>query len=211
MRRPKIGKQSRRLRQKQRFLIVSEGSVTEFQYLNAVKRARKILTADLEFIPPGPTSPVEIVSRARDLKRASAKSDPFDHVWCIFDVEAKADQKSRPKIAEALDMARANRISVAVSNPCVELWILLHAREQSAWIASHACQSECAKLQLTTGKHLRDADQLFQLFEKARSFAIRLEQKHDGDNTRNIEDRNPSSRMYLLIDEICNAFPADGK
>ena len=47
----------------------------------------------------------------------------FDEVWCVHDVD------DHPRLDEARIMARDNDISLAVSNPCFELWLLLHFRE----------------------------------------------------------------------------------
>lgn len=44
----------------------------------------------------------------------------YDHIWCVFDID------EHPFVPEARQQARDNRIDVAVSNPCFELWLLLH-------------------------------------------------------------------------------------
>lgn len=202
----KFGRKRKNQEQNPRFLIVSEGEVTEQQYLNAVKRSRRILSADFKFVPPGPTSPVEIVTKARDLRDKAAREDPFDFVWCVFDVEAKVDQRARPRLAEAIEMARLNRISIAVSNPCIELWILLHSENWQAWIASQACQHRCAELELVHKKHILKPDELFTCYDFARECAINLDLKHDRDGTIEVKDRNPSSGVYRLVDAIFAAF-----
>lgn len=46
----------------------------------------------------------------------------------MFDVD------EHPRIAEAKNQARDNGIRIAVSNPCFELWILLHFRDQRSHI-----------------------------------------------------------------------------
>jgi hypothetical protein len=55
-----------------------------------------------------------------------------DEVWCVFDVD------EHPKLAEARDQANANGIQLAVSNPCFELWLLLHFQEHRAHAGGHA-------------------------------------------------------------------------
>jgi RloB-like protein len=203
----KIGRQPKNQDQYPRFLIISEGAVTERQYLEAVKRSRKIRSARLEFVPPGPTSPVEIVRLAYERRKQAQRDDPFDHVWCIFDVEAKVNQQCRPGFPEALDLAARWDISLAISNPCIELWILLHREDHQAWIDSHICQNKCAKLKLTDGKHLVAPDDLYQEYSRAREYADNLEQKHIRDGTKNLADHNPSSSVYKLVDAICALFP----
>ena len=194
--------------QNPRFLIVCEGAVTEIEYLEAVKRSRRIRSADIELIPPGPTSPLEIVTRARDLRDGSRHQDAFDAVWCIFDVEAKVLQKARPGLASALKMAKDNRISIALSNPCVELWILLHTEDHQSWICSDNVQRRCLELALTNRKHLLDAEQLLRSYSSARERAMNLESKHDREGRLAPEDRNPSTGVYELVDAIYESFPS---
>ena len=47
----------------------------------------------------------------------------YDEVWCVFDVD------DHPNLLNALESARQLGIKVALSNPCFELWLLLHFRE----------------------------------------------------------------------------------
>jgi hypothetical protein len=76
--------------------------------------------------------PLTVVKIARDRKKeaekeaVSAKDDNirFDSVWAVFDVD------DHPNIPDAIQMARDNAISLSVSNPAFELWLLLHFRDQ---------------------------------------------------------------------------------
>ena len=44
------------------------------------------------------------------------------------------------ELPRAFDLARRHQISVAVSNPCIELWFVLHFEDHRAWIDRHAVQ-----------------------------------------------------------------------
>jgi RloB-like protein len=44
-------------------------------------------------------------------------------VWCVFDVD------DHTRFDDAVQMARDNGIELAVSNPCFELWLLLHFQD----------------------------------------------------------------------------------
>jgi RloB-like protein len=114
----KIGRKKRNRDQNPRLLVVSEGAVTELEYFEAIKRSRVVRSAQIKYVPPGPTSPVEIVQRALLLRNLAKKSDPFDAVWCVFDAEAKIIQRARPKLEEALRLAGSCGISIALSSPC---------------------------------------------------------------------------------------------
>ncbi len=63
--------------------------------------------------------------RAAEVDRGSTSSVRYDAVWCVFDVD------QHPKIKEALSLAAKNGISVALSNPCFEFWLVLHFEKYS--------------------------------------------------------------------------------
>lgn len=64
------------------------------------------------------------------LLEKSARKRPGDLLWAVFDRE---DRQARPDavIQQAADTAKANGARVAVSNPCFELWLLLHFEQAS--------------------------------------------------------------------------------
>lgn len=68
-------------------------------------------------IEPRGDSPLHCIEHAISLYGAA---DPaFDEVWCVFDVD-------QFDMGEAGRRARKAGVELAVSNPCFELWLLLH-------------------------------------------------------------------------------------
>jgi hypothetical protein len=215
---------ARSLKQEKRFLIVVEGDVTERQYLEAIKRSRQMKSVEVR-IEHRYTDPIGIVNAAKRLRDAARRAEPFDKVWCVFDVEAKLTQQARFGLREALDAAHRAGLMCAVSNPCFEIWLLWHKANWSAWIASEAVQRRCEELGIThgkDGKHIRDVGFLLRdcyLDAKNRannSGQLQIlrgdtnaeNQALDTNETEKPEDRNPSSAMYRLVEAICAAFPA---
>ncbi|WP_278319566.1 RloB family protein [Clostridium tepidiprofundi] len=54
-----------------------------------------------------------------------------DRVWCVFDVDInyntnRAIQSKIEEIQKAKKIADKNKIKLGISNPCFELWYLLH-------------------------------------------------------------------------------------
>jgi hypothetical protein len=194
-------------RQNPRFLIVSEGAVTECEYLTALTKLLKIPSAKIMIAPPPPTSPKEIVKKARKLKKEARKDDPYDAVWCIFDVEAKVSQNARPGLADAVQIAKANKIFIALSNPCFELWILLHEKQHTATIYSDDVQHVCSSLGLVEGKHICNPNRILNNCQTAIQRAKDLDAMHQGNKTDKHEDQSPSSGVYKLVEAIYKAFP----
>jgi hypothetical protein len=198
---------TRRLAQEKRFLLVVEGVVTEPEYIEAVKRSRRMRSIAVH-IETGHTEPIGIVNRAKLMMKMAPKTERYDQVWCVFDVEAKRDQRARLGLAEALDAGKRSGIQPAVSNPCFEIWLLWHANDQTGPIDSDTVQRRCVEVGITDGKHIRDANDLIATgFQAAKARALSIEQNHDRNGTTKPEDRNPSSGVYKLIDAIYAAFP----
>ncbi len=108
--------------QRQLFLIVCEDSKSAPNYLNELRTHLRLSTADVEVCGKECDSdPLSVINYAivhRDERKLRKK--PADHVWCVIDVD------SHTKLDQALDKARGNKLKVAVSSPCLELWYLVH-------------------------------------------------------------------------------------
>jgi hypothetical protein len=124
------GRRSAFLNPKRTILVVSEGEVTEPEYIRGLQRACRNPRVTIEVAEQHgvPMSLVRIAKQYKEDAKAKATHEKddnlaYDSVWCVFDVDA------HPAIGEAKEMARDNGIDLAVSNPCVELWLLLHFSE----------------------------------------------------------------------------------
>jgi RloB-like protein len=112
-------------------LIVCEGEITEPEYLKGFANAFRNPLVEIRIAPEHGFDPKTLVEIAKQYKkdaekRARKENDDnlmFDGVWVVFDVD------EHRKVPDALQMARDNVIEVALSNPAVELWLLLHFRD----------------------------------------------------------------------------------
>ncbi len=180
-------------------LVFTEGEKTEDGYLLPWRRAFRD-TVLLE-VDPFHGVPQSLVQQAVATKRAEARDQrrgrgrAHDEIWCMFDIDA------HPNIPEAVQLAEAHGIGLAISNPCIELWFILHFQDQMAYLGRHDAQSAAAVL-LGCGKVLtRPAtDLLYDRYEDARDRAQRLDAKHEGDGSP--RRSNPSSSVWSLIEAI---------
>ena len=137
---------------------------------------------------------------AREARRGRGRAS--DEYWCVIDVD------QHPNLGPAVEKAIANGISVAVSNPCVELWFILHFQDQAAEIGRKRVQAISKEL-LKCDKTL-DEQALLALDERfleARAKAKALDAKHLGDGRP--PRSNPSSGVWKLIDRITGQAPGD--
>ena len=114
---------------KPKIVIVCEGKVTEPRYFNEFTDHHGNSLVSVTTIG-GCGVPVCVVERAIEEKRSLAKiakatKDSFDkrfEVWAVFD----RDAHPQPQVPQALELARNHGIHIAYSNPCFEIWGLMH-------------------------------------------------------------------------------------
>lgn len=185
-------------------LVFVEGKVTEEEYLNRYRRmhrdAVRVHVDDFRGVP------MSLVRRAIEAKKESEKDArrqrgrAYDEVWCVFDVDQHTSLK------EAMALAQEHKINVAVSNPCIELWFLLHFADQTAHIERRDAQKEAEGHTQCKKSLSREAlSDLDERYEEAKARAIRLDEKHDGD-VRPFPDDNPSSGVWRIVDSIASGL-----
>lgn len=183
-------------------LVFCEGERTEPEYLNALKRERAIReVAAVEIRVAQADSgavPLTLVKRAIEARsRAVSENDEVDEFWCVFDVEWPVNHANLP---EALMLAKANEISLAVSNPCFEVWLILHLKEHGGWLDNEHAMKLRRKLDSSTDKGLDPATYMPHV-HKASARAVKLEERHQRNGT-SFPDDNPSSGMHRLIASV---------
>lgn len=176
-------------------VVFTEGQSSEPDYINALKRLPHIagnVTLNVE-IHPEHGVPVTLVNEAKK----QIHDREIDEFWCLFDVEWP---QNHPNLKAALVTARDNRIFVAVSNPCFEIWLIMHHAHCGAWRDTAQAESQSRALDGRRGKSL-DGDAYMPLRLKAARRAKRLDQRHEKDGT-NFPDNNPSSGMYRFLEAL---------
>jgi hypothetical protein len=176
-------------------LIVSEGRRTEPHYFHALQvKHRTVLV--IEHAGPQPIKLVErAVERMREAEQeARAHGDfvRYDEVWCVFDTD------EHPQLREAYQLARRHGVQLAVSNPCFELWALLHFGLESAPLERQAARRRLRK-------HLPDYDKIlpFERLDPHYETAVARAQELDlRCEERNCPGDNPSTGVYMLTERI---------
>ena len=189
-----------------RIAVFTEGKKTEPDYLAYWHRAHRdrvqvAISGDLG-------APMTVVDRAVEQKRSEAKEArrgrgrASDEYWCVIDVDQHAN------LGPAVEKAIANGIGVAVSNPCVELWFILHFQDQAAEIDRKRAQAISKEL-LKCDKVLDEPalQALDERFPAAKARARALDDKHLGDGRP--ARSNPSSGVWKLVDRITGQAPGD--
>ena len=180
-------------------MVFCEGERTEPEYLDALKRqpsVRDVAAVDLRVeTGQGGSVPRTLVALATDARsRAIDEEAEIDEFWCVFDVEWP---KNHPGLEEAVQQARVNGIKLAVSNPCFELWLILHFQNQEhGWTTTRHARLR-RQLDGSSDKGL-DAAKYMPLTADAVRRAAELDRRHLHDGTVFPHD-NPSSGMHRLL------------
>jgi hypothetical protein len=187
-------------------LVFVEGKVTEEEYLIHYHRHHRS-KVNIE-IPEFYGTPLSLVKQAVDAKKRNERDEKrgkgraHDEVWCVFDVD------KHPDLKEAASLARDHGIKLAISNPCLELWFLLHFEPHTAYIESHKAQAAAEKHTKCKKSLSKEAlGALDEKYELAKDRARKLDEKHAGDESA-FPENNPSSGVWKIVDSISMTRPA---
>jgi hypothetical protein len=183
------------------FVIFCEGERTEPEYLQALKRkpsVRDVAAVDIRVETSHGGAPMTLVSMAVDARgRAISEEAEIDEFWCVFDVEWPVNH---PNLKEAIEQAHHNEIGIAISNPCFELWLILHFQDQNAWLDNDQAARLRRRLDGSTDKGLDAARYMPSISDAARR-AVKLDERHSRDGSP-FPNNNPSSSMHRLLAAI---------
>lgn len=192
---------------KRKIVIICEGEKTEPDYLRQYI-AELIYPPELlkvEIIEKGGT-PGTIVETAKQHKKdlesiARKSSDRFQgdfEIWGVFDVD------EHPKLNVAKSEAANNKIQLAISNPCIELWALFHFQDQDAPIHRHVAQKKLAELM---PKYKKSGAKQFDFQQMSANYSDAKKRAEGSLANREQENNpggNPSTNLHKLLEIIKN-------
>lgn len=197
------------LRPRTTFVVVTEGRRTEPEYLALLRSFPEVRQRSaLEILPcPEGSQPAKLVEVAISrLAWERARGGEVDQVWCVFDVEAP---DPHPDLLEAYRQAERAGVEVAVSNPCFELWLLLHFEDVGrAPQSREACELR-ARQDRSSGKGVDASSYSAEAVRSACRRAEALETRHAREG-RPFPDDNPSSGMHRLVRAL-GVWAGDGE
>lgn len=63
------------------------------------------------------------ITKQKEIKNTKQSYAKKDQVWAVF------DEDEHPAVKEARDVCKRGNVGIAYSNPCFELWLILHHEE----------------------------------------------------------------------------------
>lgn len=198
-----------RMVQMTRHLVVSEGKETEPRYFEGVRAALGAANGRKVAIVVKGTGKHTLDLLDFAVEHCRYAPETFDHVWLVFDKDdfpaADFDAMER-KCAELSDGSRT--FHALWSNPCFELWPLLHLRYTTAPMTATECQRALAQA-MSKGlgvEYRKNIDGLFGMVDGQRAEALqratRLAAHHGGLGNIKPSAQNPSTKVGEIFDEI---------
>lgn len=183
---------------KARIFVAAEGRVSEPLYLQDFARLQGHESVDVVALRHRSSDPRSVVTRVKEEKSRAGRDDLSgrDTYWAMFDRDDHAH------FDEAVVMAKANKIGLAVSIPCFELWAILHYQDRDKPSHRDDCQ-----------RHLAELCDGYRRDNKRFDDVEAIESNHDQAVTRarnllhrRIEDDdplgNPSTTVHCLTEQI---------
>ncbi|MDG6108149.1 RloB domain-containing protein [Dactylosporangium aurantiacum] len=170
-----------RREQRTTVLVDTNGKSTEIKYFKCVKDLPWV-TAGRVIVTFTNGSPLEVV---RDAARRRDENE-YDHAWAVCDVD-DFDTVEPSTEAESLE------VSLAWSNPCFEVWLILHRENSRAHIAGPKKAAE--KLSRSIGKPWDKSTLNFADFDAGIGEAVRRAKQLDA-----APAGNPSTNVWQLIE-----------
>ena len=119
------------------FILATEGKETEKQYFEALHSQGVIdrRRVHIEVLPSETGSaPQHVIARLDGFARQYRLHIDFDQLWLVSDLDHWSKPSHIGNLARVAKDAHVKGYFLAVSNPCFELWLLLHFTDEVAEI-----------------------------------------------------------------------------
>ena len=191
------------------FLIATEGTKTEPNYLNTLKEeleATNRFNIEISIEGKGKATKALVNKIVRQIENCNQE---YDRVWAVFDKDEFDD------FDEAISLAESKGINCAWSNESFELWLLLHFKDVSVPTGRKVLFEELEQA-IRNALHKNNPEAIFDLskgndriYELVTSLgneadaikrAAALKSKYKA--TIKPSEQNPCTQMDLLIHEL---------
>lgn len=130
-------------------LLAFEGTKTEPNYFDAffqyLKKRRLIAKTSVIFVPHSHTDPNGVLNDLLNYEKDGLKSQDFEHRWIVIDRDppmTNVGGHTAENFNNAISRSKLCNVQVAYSNPCFEIWFLLHFHYRNTSINRHELCNE---------------------------------------------------------------------
>jgi hypothetical protein len=182
-------------------VIATEGSKTEKQYFEGKFGSSKLKIEVLPTGSDGLSAPKHVLDRLSEFTDRYDLSDE-DEQWLMVDVD-----RIRPEfLSQICQEALQKNFRLAISNPCFELWLLLHFRDPDVRDANCVMIEERLKEEL--GEYNKSRINLSVFTINGVAAAINRS-KHLSPNEGERWPEFPGTRVHRVAERILDHFHVD--
>lgn len=208
-----IGRAQRTLRDDRCFVVASEDTDAPEQYFASLSFHRVKVVVLPTPRNSGLSAPAHVVERLKSAFTQFKKKDEIqmgDEFWVFLDTDHHIKGTHLPGTLSALRTASQSGFEIAFSNPCFELWLLLHHADVVAGTVFANADEVSALLRQTLGSFNKTALQSGHFQPSRIPEAIRraraLETKPDAPD--DIWPSQTGTRVYRLLERVIQSSPA---
>ncbi len=156
----------------------------------------------IKLVPGNETDPINLVNKTIiKVKELGLNLEENDRAYCIFDTDL--DERKNMQIIKARKLAKKYHIIMITSNPCIELWFLLHFEYTTAWLSNNDVINKLKKYYPKYEKNINIFPEIKDKVSEAIKNAKKLESfQLDNNKIIGMVDANPSTEMYKIVEEL---------
>ncbi len=203
---PPLRRKLPRREPRRQFVLYCEGKNTEPDYFAALKEVYVDALIDIRTVPAVgvPSTIAERASKHLNSGRRKKKNsfEENDEVWAVF------DRDEHPHVNDAVQKCKGNGVGVALSNPCFEVWLILHIAPYDKPDDRHKAQhylKKCCKDYDLKARKTANFKEFMPQIEEAEKRAERLLRKR---NEEGMPYGVPSTTVFQLTRAIRSAAEA---
>lgn len=192
---------SNRIDSRKRIVIATEGSQTEPKYFDALRQEHR--DCNVRVLRKGTKSALMSVLNRLDKERKPRSGN--SEFWAVID----HDRRPKEELGAFARRAKSSKYFVADSDPCFELWLILHfkAIDKISGLTGSAEASGCRPVEST----LRQYDHSFSKSQyNAAMYISRIEHAipnaKANEAQREVSGSSVGTRVYKLIESIRGSY-----
>lgn len=194
------GRSTKKRSRGKRYLIVTNGKVTEKEYFEKLVdlyglRGRVVIDKGA-----AGRDPKTLVERAADLKakedREARKErfDSWESVWAVTDVDGFS-------MFAAQQLARQEAVGLAVSNPCFEVWLIDHMIVcPESCSETKACEKKAQELGVTCSRGKKSKS-----LEKSKAIGFPITKERVDKALQNAQGHNSDRKRQVRLHSVDQA------
>ena len=191
---------------KKHFLIVTNGTETEYNYFKSFKANIETVKLDVTSFRLDPLSLIiktQKLKKTLELKITTKYNEKFkfDEVWCVFDKDEFPDAN----IQETQNIALKSKVKLAYSNEAFELWFLLHFNYYENSMGRKELKKKLNEIYIreyNTEYSKADSDNFIKTIpfvKKAIKNSKKLNEKYSTEGIIDLNKMNPSTAVHELV------------